>query len=310
MRQYQGFTSIGGKNLSQIPQALFDNLGAFFNDRDIEIIEFMDHGNVDKTFNIDSLSNSFKESEIQDAYKRGIISKCEDEKLSYINSPLTVTINIFATHMLEKWNEIKKEDRDAIADWHYECLLDDKRAMGLEDMQKNKNQVTPLNDTIEFVKNIDTPINLINCDCKVKFQRCDYDKNVCIEFGGSPNSPMDRGWGELITKEKTIELLKKTEEMGLIHSIEAHAICNCCTCCCYPIRGSFALDLVHTWPEHAYRVILNDDDCISCGVCIDRCQFDVFKEVDGDIKADTKKCWGCGICTNSCPVEALSLDKK
>lgn len=199
MRQYQGFTSIGGKNLSQIPQALFDNLGAFFNDKDIEIIEFMGHGSMDKAFKIDSLNNRFKESEIQDAYKKGIISKCEDEELSYINSPLT--------------------------------------------------------------------------------------------------------------KEETIELLKKTEEMGLVHSIESHAICNCCTCCCYPIRGSFALDLVHSWPEHAYRVIMNEDDCISCGACIDRCPFGVFKDVDQEIKAETMKCWGCGICTSTCPVEALSLEK-
>lgn len=310
MMAYNGFTSLGGKNLSQIPQALYQNLSLFYTDKDLEIVEFMDHGDMEKAFKIDSLKRCFSENEIQDAYKRGVISKSGNEELLYVNSPLPVTINIFATQMLDKWNEILKEERDIIAEWHYECFLDDKRAMGLETMQKNKNKIVPLDDVIEFVKNIDAPINLINCDCKAKFQRCHFDKNVCIEFGGGPNSSMDRGWGEPLTKEETIELLKKTEEMGLIHSIEAHAICNCCTCCCYPIRGAFALDLVHTWPEHVYRLVMNDDDCISCGVCASRCQFGVFSEVDEEIKADTEKCWGCGICTSTCPVEALSLVKK
>lgn len=309
MRIYRGFTSIGGKDLSQIPQALFDNLSIFITDKDIEIIDFMGHGDMDTAFKTDSLNHNFNENEIQDAYKRGIINKSEEES-AYTITPLTEAINIFATQMLEKWNEVEKEDRKIIASWHYDCFLNDKRAMGLEGMQRNKNQVAPLEDTIEFVKRIDTPINLINCDCKAKFQRCDFDKNVCIEFGGGPNTPMDRGWGDPLTKDETIQLLKKTEEMGLIHSIETHAICNCCTCCCYPIRGSFALDLVHTWPEHLYRVAMNTDDCISCGVCVDRCQFKIFKNLDGEIKADTEKCWGCGICTNSCPVEALSLVKK
>lgn len=310
MKQYKGLTSLGGVDLSQIPQALFDNLDALFKDKDIEIVKFMGHGNMDKSFKINKLHNNFKKNDIHDAFKRGIISKCENDESSYTNSTLPTIINLFATQMLGQWNCINKEDREAIANWHYDRFLDDKRAMGLEGMQKNKNQIAPLDETIEFVKTIDGPINLINCDCKAKLQRCDFEKNVCIEFNGGPNSPMGRGWGKPITKDETIELLKKTEALGLIHSIEAHAICNCCTCCCYPIRGSFALDLVHTWPEHAYQVVMNDDDCLSCGTCIDRCQFEVFTQVDGETNADTKKCWGCGICTSTCPVEALSLEKK
>lgn len=308
MRRFKEFTSLGGEDLSQIPQALFDSLGVFFNDNDAEIVSFMGRGDMDKAFKLEALKHRFQESDIQDAYKRGIISKCEDDESCYVNSPLTVIINIFATHILEKWNEIAKEDRDIIADWHYGCFLNEKRAMGLEGMQKNKNRVVPLDDAIEFVQGLNVPVSLINCDCKAKFQRCGFDKNVCIEFGGGPNSSADRGWGVSLTKEETIELLKKTEEMGLIHSIESHAICNCCTCCCYPIRGSFGLDLVHAWPEHAYQVVMNDDKCVSCGVCVDRCQFDVFTEDTGEIKADTEKCWGCGVCTTTCPVEALSLD--
>ena len=138
MRQYRGFTAIGGMHLSKLPQALFDNLSLFYNDRDLEIIAFMGHGDMDKKYKMEALNNRFKKSDVQDAYKRGIISKYQDGKSHYINSPLTLPINIYATQMPEKWNKIKKEDRDAIADWHYDRFLEDKRDIGLEGMQKNQ----------------------------------------------------------------------------------------------------------------------------------------------------------------------------
>ena len=35
----------------------------------------------------------------------------------------------------------------------------------------------------------------------------------------------------------------------------------------------------------------------------------ISKLVNGEINADTSKCWGCGVCTTTCPVEVLSLEK-
>ncbi len=44
-----------------------------------------------------------------------------------------------------------------------------------------------------------------------------------------------------ITKEESRAILKQCHEKGLIHTIikcreEFYAICNCCACCCVPLR--------------------------------------------------------------------------
>jgi len=46
-----------------------------------------------------------------------------------------------------------------------------------------------------------------------------------------------------ISKEKAREILRQCHERGLIHTIikcreDYYAICNCCSCCCVPLRLS------------------------------------------------------------------------
>jgi len=51
------------------------------------------------------------------------------------------------------------------------------------------------------------------------------------------------------------------------------------------------------------------EDCLSCGMCVDRCFFDALTIDDESERAvvDAEKCIGCGVCTLTCPQETLKL---
>jgi len=52
------------------------------------------------------------------------------------------------------------------------------------------------------------------------------------------------------------------------------------------------------------RAQINDDMCMKCGQCYDKCKFDAISE---DIVLDTGKCEGCGVCEYVCPVNAIEM---
>ncbi len=51
------------------------------------------------------------------------------------------------------------------------------------------------------------------------------------------------------------------------------------------------------------------EQCIGCGVCIEKCPFDALK-MDGDRVVVCESCTLCGACVRICPVEAIKLEKK
>ncbi|MBO5069939.1 MAG: hypothetical protein J6C37_06210 [Roseburia sp.] len=64
------------------------------------------------------------------------------------------------------------------------------------------------------------------------------------------------GKAHYVTKEETLELLKRAEENGLIHSMpnihepgDSDSICNCCACSCFGLRVGLlfgALDAIRS----------------------------------------------------------------
>jgi ferredoxin len=48
-----------------------------------------------------------------------------------------------------------------------------------------------------------------------------------------------------------------------------------------------------------------NDDCISCGVCVDECPTDAIKEEDDKYIIDEDACVDCAACVAVCPVDAI-----
>ena len=52
--------------------------------------------------------------------------------------------------------------------------------------------------------------------------------------------------------------------------------------------------------------VVDEDTCISCGVCVDACPVDAITMEDKAI-IDAETCTDCGACVDECPVDAISL---
>ena len=48
------------------------------------------------------------------------------------------------------------------------------------------------------------------------------------------------------------------------------------------------------------------EECISCGTCVDSCNFEAISEGEERYVIDKDKCTDCGACVEVCPVDAIA----
>jgi electron transport complex protein RnfB len=157
------------------------------------------------------------------------------------------------------------------------------------------------------------------CICKKRQglldNRCDKPLEVCLLIDPEPvifdEHPLG---GRVISKEEAYEVLRKSEEAGLVHmasNVESGHwfICNCCGCCCELLRA-INMGLTNVINSHYYAEI-DPDECTACGTCADeRCQVKAIEEGEETYRVITEKCIGCGLCVAACPSEAIRLVRK
>lgn len=56
-------------------------------------------------------------------------------------------------------------------------------------------------------------------------------------------------------------------------------------------------------PNNAFRI--NDDLCISCGICVDECPVNAISEEDDRYIIDESTCLICSQCLEACPTQAM-----
>lgn len=154
-----------------------------------------------------------------------------------------------------------------------------------------------------------------DCICKKEKallgKKCDRPMEVCMSFAPVPGFFDNDETCRAITKDEAYNILKMSEEAGLVHMTSNYKsghfyICNCCKCCCGPLSKYISISK-NAVAKSAYVAVVDKDLCISCGACMDRCQADAIKMND---HAEIKDCIGCGLCVSSCPVEAIKLEKR
>jgi NADPH-dependent glutamate synthase beta subunit-like oxidoreductase/ActR/RegA family two-component response regulator/Pyruvate/2-oxoacid:ferredoxin oxidoreductase delta subunit len=91
---------------------------------------------------------------------------------------------------------------------------------------------------------------------------------------------------------------------------EAVAEARRCLCCgpCSSCKACVVLGIQSEIPP----IVLNQDLCSGCGVCVAVCPYEALKmvSVNGGRRAviDTVRCKRCGLCVSTCPSEAISIE--
>ncbi len=143
---------------------------------------------------------------------------------------------------------------------------------------------------------------------------CDRPLESCLVFGPGVGYYEENGLGRPIDRQEALTILEQAEKAGLVlqpsNTQKVSNICTCCGCCCGILKN---LKLLPEPANHAasnYFATIDQDLCIGCGTCMDRCQMEAI-ETDGQTSSIIRKrCIGCGLCVTTCPEEAIRLQEK
>ena len=176
-------------------------------------------------------------------------------------------------------------------------------------------EIHPYDKVSEYIAQSDL-ISIGTCYCRhfaeLLGNPCDRPKDNCFSFGGQAKFMVDRGFNKLVSKEEARQVLDEAEKAGLVHcssntSEVINFICNCCTCHCGIMQSIKMSDRPNAAAASSFIMNVDEEECIGCGDCVERCQVDALT-IEGEIVVrDIERCIGCGLCISACVTEALKL---
>ena len=181
-----------------------------------------------------------------------------------------------------------------------------------ETITTSGNAVLPYEEAAKIVGTYDS-IAVTDCVCRKRARRCDHPSEVCLSFGMAAEMLLQRGVSRKISKDEALNILRISEQAGLVHCVDNKQkgllfICNCCKCGCGALRALSKYQNSDLVRKSRYVAAVNSELCIGCGTCVDKCQFDAI-HLEEKISINPDKCWGCGNCAINCPENAISLNE-
>jgi NAD-dependent dihydropyrimidine dehydrogenase PreA subunit len=193
--------------------------------------------------------------------------------------------------------------------------------------------ILPSEDFREILK-AQKLIAIVPCSCRYRTtavdEHCTHtaeeDLWHCFQFGRGAEYALARESGKKLTTEEALDLMEKVEADGLLHIWQnttalsgPHISCQCCTDCCMtaiPLKMVNA-SMQKAWEKSRFIAVVDEDKCIGCQDCVERCHFDAIEMVKPEggkktkkmkAKVDPEACYGCGVCVLGCDkVQALSM---
>ena len=138
-------------------------------------------------------------------------------------------------------------------------------------------------EEITYLLNKHEVFSVADCACRTSMrvigEGCGHTvEDMCIQLGPAAEFYIRTGRGKRITREEAIDICKRAEKEGLIHSIpnlsgpgKALAICNCCGCSCFGLRNT-NLYRNPDFSRSNYVAKVDRDKCVGCGECVENCQ--------------------------------------
>jgi Fe-S-cluster-containing hydrogenase component 2 len=134
-----------------------------------------------------------------------------------------------------------------------------------------------------------------------------------MKFDELADFVIERGLARELSKDEARDLIRVTEEAGLVHFVdnaegEIKHNCNCCGCACWNVgnirRRKIPRDaIMATYFMRETKAA----ECSSCGACVEICPVDAVRMEGGVPQVDREWCIGCGVCATVCPGDAVWL---
>ena len=174
--------------------------------------------------------------------------------------------------------------------------------------------VLPYENAVDILKRAKS-ISIRDCECRVTYRNCDKPLRTCLGLNEFSQELVDRGVAEEISFQEAKDVLSIANESGLVHQAlysdwvrgEVFDICSCCPCCCTYLRTLLRHGVKHRVAKSGFVAKVNEEKCIGCGNCVNRCVFQARIIGNGKVKVVEENCYGCGLCTTSCPTGAAVL---
>ena len=160
-------------------------------------------------------------------------------------------------------------------------------------------------------------IAVAHCPCRIAFRLagkgCDHPTEVCVKFNNMARYVIDKGLAKEISREEALELVRKTEEAGLVHFVDnaegdVQHNCNCCGCACWNVGSIRRRKIPRDVLMATYFIRTTDESlCTGCGECADICPVQAVK-LEGDLPViEEGWCIGCGVCATVCTSGAVQI---
>ncbi len=187
-------------------------------------------------------------------------------------------------------------------------------------IEPEQHAVFPFEMMEEVVQKVHV-IALAHCPCRaiahlIGMKQCDHILENCIKYDDLAEYLIEKGMGKEITKPEALDVIRKSEEAGLVHLVDntregIKHTCNCCGCCCWSV-GTIRRKLIPRDVLMATYFLRETDreKCTGCGRCMEICPVNVIK-MEGDFPVvDQEWCIGCGVCAVPCPSSAIRLVRR
>jgi ferredoxin len=174
-------------------------------------------------------------------------------------------------------------------------------------------EVLPIDIVTEMVRK-ESVIATAECYCRrtqdIMGNPCDHPLNTCLYFNDLALLQAETGRARRINAEEAIQILRDSEEAGLVHNVsnaegQISTLCNCCLCSCGAMKSLKFRGRNASVPS---RFVVNYDveSCTQCEACIEACPMEIIT-INGRMAIDLDGCIGCGQCAFNCPEGSLSM---
>jgi Pyruvate/2-oxoacid:ferredoxin oxidoreductase delta subunit len=193
------------------------------------------------------------------------------------------------------------------------------RAIPINETIQDTRQVIPYEDILKVIDNFEY-YSVSYCPCSHRhnldddFKECKHDLERCLHFDSLGRFCVENGLGREITKEETLDILKRAADAGLVHGIsntqeKMDTICNCCSCCCLFLESVVKMPgiLPRGHQPSNYTREIKEEECIGCGVCVKVCPMNALELNDKKVSFNSERCLGCGVCVHKCRQKAIYL---